>query len=304
MRNNKREFPHRGAKDKQMLVVHKDKSMSEPRYSRRLDTSIAINALTNPMKVSREHQILIFLKESLMLAKKAHHVENFIQNLYLRCPDSLGLGGICLRKLTLSNQLIVVNQISNHDRPIAEHLKITVDSKTPQLEAIRFNVGIFFETRSTLLNYSDECAEIFNINPEIQALICLPITSNDEIWGTLEFFFEKELECDEGIQDFFSCVAQIVGIAIDRTSAAGHIESGQNIFDSSTERELAKLKLTPKLKKIAVMISEGKTNTEISRALSYSESAARYETVKLYAMLRVKNRAEAGAAITRLNLTQ
>lgn len=237
-----------------------------------------------------------------MLAKKAHHVENFIQNLYLRYPDSWGLEGICLRKITSSNKLTVVTQISNDDIPSAEHLKMTVDSKAPSLEAIRFNVGVFFETRSALSNYSDEGTEICNINSALQALICLPITSNNEIWGALEFIFEKELECDEGIQIFFSCVAQIVEIAIDRIFSAEQRESAQKIFDSNTESELVKLKLTPKLEKIAVMISEGKTNAEIARALSYSESATRYETVKLYAMLRVKNRAEAGAAITKLNL--
>jgi DNA-binding CsgD family transcriptional regulator len=263
-----------------------------------------VYALSNPMNASREEQILNFLKESLMLAKKAHHVENFIQNLYLRCPNSWGLTGICLRKITSTNKLTIVTQISNHDIPLAEHIRITVDSKAPELEAIRFNVGIFFETRSALLNYSDEGAEICNINPEIQGLVCLPITSEDEIWGTLEFLFEKEVECDEGIQDFFSCVAQIVGIAIDHTSSTELKVSGQKDLDADTEKELADMKLTPKLKKIAAMISEGKTNTEIARALSYSESAARYETVKLYAMLRVKNRAEAGAAINRLNLTQ
>lgn len=292
------------AKDELMLVARKDKSTSGPRYSGRLDMPNVVYALSNPMNASREEQILNFLKESLMLAKKAHHVENFIQNLYLRCPNSWGLTGICLRKITSTNKLTIVTQISNHDIPLAEHIRITVDSKAPELEAIRFNVGIFFETRSALLNYSDEGAEICNINPEIQGLVCLPITSEDEIWGTLEFLFEKEVECDEGIQDFFSCVAQIVGIAIDHTSSTELKVSGQKDLDSNAEKVLAELKLTPKLQKIAVMISEGKTNTEIARALSYSESAARYETVKLYAMLRVKNRAEAGAAINRLNLTQ
>lgn len=287
-----------------MLVVHKEKSTSGPLYSRRLDMPLGMDAIINTMKVSREQQILIFLKEILMLAQKVHHIENFIQNFYLRCFDSWGLDGICLRKITPSNKLALISQIPNYDTPLPAEITITVDSKIPVLEAIRFNVGIFFETRNALMNYNHESVEICNSNPEIQALVVLPITSNGEIWGTLELFFEKEIECDDSMQDFFSCIAQIVGIAIDRSFCAEQKRSGQEIFDSNTERKPAKLKLTPKLTKIAVMIAEGKTNAEIARALSYSESAARYETVKLYAMLRVKNRAEAGAIITKMNLTQ
>jgi len=287
-----------------MLVVHKEKSTSGPLYSRRLDMPLGMDAIINTMKVSREQQILIFLKEILMLAQKVHHIENFIQNFYLRCFDSWGLDGICLRKITPSNKLALISQIPNYDTPLPAEITITVDSKIPVLEAIRFNVGIFFETRNAVMNYNHESVEICNSNPEIQALVVLPITSNGEIWGTLELFFEKEIDCDDSMQDFFSCIAQIVGIAIDRSFCAEQKSSGQEIFDSNTERKPAKLKLTPKLTKIAVMIAEGKTNAEIARALSYSESAARYETVKLYAMLRVKNRAEAGAIITKMNLTQ
>jgi len=287
-----------------MLVVHKEKSTSGPLYSRRLDMPLGMDAIINTMKVSREQQILIFLKEILMLAQKVHHIENFIQNFYLRCFDSWGLDGICLRKITPSNKLALISQIPNYDTPLPAEITITVDSKIPVLEAIRFNVGIFFETRNALMNYNHESVEICNSNPEIQALVVLPITSTGEIWGTLELFFEKEIDCDDSMQDFFSCIAQIVGIAIDRSFCAEQKSSGQEIFDSNTERKPAKLKLTPKLTKIAVMIAEGKTNAEIARALSYSESAARYETVKLYAMLRVKNRAEAGAIITKMNLTQ
>jgi len=287
-----------------MLVVHKEKSTSGPLYSRRLDMPLGMDAIINTMKVSREQQILIFLKEILMLAQKVHHIENFIQNFYLRCFDSWGLDGICLRKITPSNKLALISQIPNYDTPLPAEITITVDSKIPVLEAIRFNVGIFFETRNALMNYNHESVEICNSNPEIRALVVLPITSNGEIWGTLELFFEKEIDCDDSMQDFFSCIAQIVGIAIDRSFCAEQKSSGQEIFDSNTERKPAKLKLTPKLTKIAVMIAEGKTNAEIARALSYSESAARYETVKLYAMLRVKNRAEAGAIITKMNLTQ
>lgn len=285
-----------------MLVARKDKSTSGPRYSGRLDMPNVIYAQANPMKASREDQILNFLKECLMLAKKTHHVENFIQNLYLHCPNTWGLSGICLRKILPTNNLSTVTQISNNDFDLPQDIKVTFDSKSPALEAIRFNVAIFFETRTALLNYSPEGKEICEKNLEVNGLVCLPITAHEEMWGSLEFIFDKEVECDEGIQDFFSCVALIVGTAIDHSVDISIESNTKNIFPTDHFALNKDLQLTPKLRKIAVMISQGKTNSEIARELSYSESAARYETVKLYAMLRVKNRAEAGAAINRLNL--
>lgn len=284
-----------------MLVARKEKPTIGPRYSGRLDTPNVVYALSNPMKASREMQMLNFLKESLVLAKKAHHIDNFIQNLYLHCPNTWGLFGICLRKLNSSNNLSVLTQISNNDKELPKNLKVSFDSKSPALEAIRFNVGIFFETRNALLNYSSEGKEICSSLPELKGLVCLPITSHEEMWGSVEFLFEKEVECDEGIQDFFSCIALIIGTAIDHSISAEAESVDRESSEVRTVRD-SELKLTPRLKKIAIMIADGRTNSEIARELCYSESAARYETVKLYAMLRVKNRAEAGAAINKLKL--
>jgi DNA-binding CsgD family transcriptional regulator len=304
LRKDQRNSPPCDEKEGQMLTAHKAKSTSQPVYSARLDLPNCIYASSNPWNASREEQMLNFLNESIMLAKNAHHIENFTQNLYLHCPNTWGLAGICLREITSTHELSIVTQISNYDIPVAKCIRMTINSKNYEIEVIRFNVGIFFETRSALLNYSDEVREICNLCPHLQGLICLPISSNGEIWGTLEFLFEKEVTCDEGIQSFFTCVAQIVGIAIDQSSYMKQKKARQEILESEAESELAKIKLTPKLEKVAKLISNGKTNTEIARALSYSESAARYETVKLYAMLRVKNRAEAGAVISKMNLTQ
>lgn len=284
-----------------MLVARKDKPTMGPRYSSRLDTPNVVYALSNPMKASREMQMLNFLKETLVLAKNAHHIDNFVQNLYLHCPNTWGLFGICLRKLDSSNTLSILTQISKSDKELPKSLKLSFDSKAPALEAIRFNVGIFFETRNALASYSSEGQDICANLPELNGLVCLPITSREEMWGSVEFLFEKEVECDEGIQDFFSCIALIVGTAIDHSTSPDKDNLDKSIKENNSAEE-NDLNLTPRLKKIAIMIADGKTNAEIAHELCYSESAARYETVKLYAMLRVKNRAEAGAAINKLKL--
>jgi len=51
--------------------------------------------------------------------------------------------------------------------------------------------------------------------------------------------------------------------------------------------------------RIAEMIADGATNREIAQTLNFSESTARYETIKIYERLQVKNRAQAASMIRR-----
>ena len=285
-----------------MLIARKEKSVATPVFSKRLDLQSITYSSSNPLEIGREGQMLSFLKEALLGAQRAHHIENFIQSLFLHCPDIWSVSGLFLRQMTVESNLVSIIQISNTEVRLPDEIKISQNTKIPSVEAIRTNVIIFFENRQSVHNYSAFGEQICKENQEFKSLICMPITVGNEIWGSLEIFFEKEIECDEGIKDFFSCVALIVGTAIGNT-LENETTPLRDSDDHPDDQELMeKLKMNPKLMKIAIMISHGMTNTEIARKLSYSESATRYETVKLYAMLRAKNRAEAGAVISRLHL--
>lgn len=285
-----------------MLIARKEKSVATPVFSKRLDLQSITYSSSSPSEIGREGQMLNFFKEALLGAQRAHHIENFIQTLFLHCPDIWSVSGLFLRQMTVESNLVSIIQISNTEVRIPEEIKISHNAKIPSVDAIRTNVIIFFENRQSVYNYSAFGEQICRENQAFKSLICMPITVSNEIWGSLEIFFEKEIECDDGIKDFFSCVALIVGIAIESTNrsdaAAPRVQDTHLDYEDLKE----KLKLNPKLMKIAIMIAQGMTNAEIARKLSYSESATRYETVKLYAMLRVKNRAEAGAAINELHL--
>jgi len=54
---------------------------------------------------------------------------------------------------------------------------------------------------------------------------------------------------------------------------------------------------------IAKMIAEGMTNKTIAQELGFSEATIRYETIKLYERLRVKNRSHAAARIHQLGIS-
>ena len=285
-----------------MLIARKEKSVATPVFSKRLDLQSITYSSSNPLEIGREGQMLSFLKEALLGAQRAHHIENFIQSLFLHCPDIWSVSGLFLRQMTVESNLVSIIQISNTEVRLPDEIKISQNTKIPSVEAIRTNVIIFFENRQSVHNYSAFGEQICKENQEFKSLICMPITVGNEIWGSLEIFFEEEIECDEGIKDFFSCVALIVGTAIGNTLENETTPLRDSDDHPDDEELIEKLKMNPKLMKIAIMISHGMTNTEIARKLSYSESATRYETVKLYAMLRAKNRAEAGAVISRLHL--
>jgi len=53
---------------------------------------------------------------------------------------------------------------------------------------------------------------------------------------------------------------------------------------------------------IAKMIAQGMTNRTIAKELGFSEATIRYETIKLYERLRVKNRSHAAARIHQLGI--
>ena len=64
----------------------------------------------------------------------------------------------------------------------------------------------------------------------------------------------------------------------------------------------AGLELSERQYQVARYIADGSTNSTIARTLGFSEATIRYETVKLYERLRVKNRAQASARIRELGI--
>ncbi len=70
---------------------------------------------------------------------------------------------------------------------------------------------------------------------------------------------------------------------------------------SNSDSEVA-LGLSDRQMVIAKMIAQGMTNRTIARELGFSEATIRYETIKLYERLRVKNRSHAAARIHQLGI--
>ena len=104
---------------------------------------------------------------------------------------------------------------------------------------------------------------------------------------------------DSASQLFFNLVAKSLVIHYQR-----QLDLVQPIIDrpraSETKMNLVDVNLSERQVKIAKMIAEGVSNRLIAKSLGFSEATIRYETVKLYERMRVKNRAQASSRIREL----
>ena len=97
------------------------------------------------------------------------------------------------------------------------------------------------------------------------------------------------------LHEAISVIAQLAHL-IDTKSAPLRDSHGSS--EPSTTLGLSDRQLV-----IAKMIAQGMTNKTIAQELGFSEATIRYETIKLYERLRVKNRSHAAARIHQLGIS-
>jgi DNA-binding NarL/FixJ family response regulator len=122
------------------------------------------------------------------------------------------------------------------------------------------------------------------------------------VWG-----FDENREVESWELKLFTALSMILQSMVPNQIAdleiAKKIDMVQEVSgklgEASTILE-TKYQMTPRQVEIARMIADGASNREIAQALFFSESMARYETVKIYERLRVKNRAQAAGMIRSL----
>lgn len=130
--------------------------------------------------------------------------------------------------------------------------------------------------------------------------IYLPLGNSRETRRVLVIGLTEPLVDKGQANAFFEVISQIFAKHFhDLTSKATPLLmlKAVQVAEGST---LADIKLSQRQLQIAEMIADGMTNRQISRQLGYTEATIRYETIKLYERLRVKNRAQASSRIREL----
>ena len=127
----------------------------------------------------------------------------------------------------------------------------------------------------------------------------VPLRLGPLVDGVFAIRFAKEQSIDWSLQtqlqEALISVAHLAHLIKMRSSHP------HDLVASTNESELA-LGLSDRQLVIARMIAQGMTNRSIARELGFSEATIRYETIKLYERLRVKNRSHAAARIHQLGI--
>ena len=182
--------------------------------------------------------------------------------------------------------------------------KLRLDSDHPIAMAMQTTSHVYVEKIEGL-------GDIFSTE---ESMLLLPIVQKAEIFGVLLLVFQKRSGINDIDEVFFSIISNIVTQAcldqlMNSRNMSSNAISGKNAqtasgqgFDQSAELFLSDLGLTRRQHEIAVMIANGVTNREIARKMAFSEATIRYETIKLYERLRVRNRSHAAARIRELKI--
>ena len=133
--------------------------------------------------------------------------------------------------------------------------------------------------------------------------MAFPLVDNERLRGSVVWAFDDDRAQEEfGIQLFTALTMIIQSMMVGEFAdlrAGSTLSTARTIQKNETNELKSKYHMSDRQVRISEMIADGATNREIATSLNFSESTARYETIKIYERLQVKNRAQAASMIRR-----
>jgi DNA-binding CsgD family transcriptional regulator len=112
--------------------------------------------------------------------------------------------------------------------------------------------------------------------------------------------FAEPTSHEPGLAILFEVISQMLVSYHSVNSLSKPSKMTKSAIDPLLTSTLSEINLSERQFQIAKMIADGLTNRQISRQLGFTEATIRYETIKLYERLRVRNRAQASSRIREL----
>lgn len=240
------------------------------------------------------------------LSKLGHGAPDarMLQTLILRSPSHLGLRAISIMIIDENDN---ARNFAAHGYP-ADAIKLqnmytTIEEKLPSVDAMLTGKAVFLKSREQLESYSSYLRAWVSYIPWMNSLMAFPLVDNERLRGSVVWAFDNDNAQDDfGVQLFtgLTLIVQSMMVGEFADLRAGNSISLAKLPAKNDSAELRdKYHMSARQVRIAEMIADGATNREIAQTLNFSESTARYETIKIYERLQVKNRAQAASMIRR-----
>lgn len=180
----------------------------------------------------------------------------------------------------------IIGSFSIIDVGIEEWHSINIDEGSPIADAIRLDELVWISDKSDWESLYFESAKL---NPVIleNSFVALPFETLGSPSGVVGFLGKKNIAPTAEIQSYLWTVAGLVGLYLSR----------ETTLSGSDEVKITRKFLSRRQNAIVDFLREGLTNQEIAKALGFSESTIRQETMRIYQLLHVSNRKEAAAFV-------
>lgn len=238
------------------------------------------------------------------LSKLGHGAPDarLLQTLILRSPSHLGLRAISIMIIDENDN---ARNFAAHGYPEdalkLQNMYTTIEEKLPSVDAMLTGKAVFLRSREQLEGYSSYLRAWVSYIPWMTSLMAFPLVDNERLRGSVVWAFENDNAQEEFGMQLFTSLTMIIQSMMSeefkdlRGGANNQIQKNVNPISTNALKE--NYHMSDRQIRIAEMIADGATNREIAQTLSFSESTARYETIKIYERLQVKNRAQASSMI-------
>jgi DNA-binding CsgD family transcriptional regulator len=240
------------------------------------------------------------------LSKLGHGAPDarMLQTLILRSPTHLGFRAISIMIIDENDS---ARNFAAHGYP-ADAIKLqnmytTMEEKLPSVDAMLTGKAVFLKSREQLESYSSYLRAWVSYIPWMNSLMAFPLVDNERLRGSVVWAFDNDNAQDDFGVQLFTGLTLIIQSMMAGEFADLRVGNSTSLAKLPAKNNSAELQdkyhMSARQVRIAEMIADGATNREIAQTLNFSESTARYETIKIYERLQVKNRAQAASMIRR-----
>lgn len=233
--------------------------------------------------------------------------------------DRLHITTIKYFRVNSENKIELISAYGEVFARLENYKFISRERKLPVSDVINGGVELYISSPSQLSAMYDEAKQWREL-PTCLAII--PVKKLNVTVGCVSITLSERIETSdfiEAVETFRAfayllemlAVHELAGIEtlinqpknlLSSQSLGGLPSEAQQTIRDNRAYLSAGLELTDRQYQIARFIAGGSTNSAIARSLGYSEATIRYETVKLYERLRVRNRSQASARIRELGI--